>query len=137
MGRVFARQVNKGEEMKMTEKECLQAIVIGWSELAVNPRLSKCQTSLDKYFSMCPCCQYVREGVYDNPVCPDEYKEADCHVYCPMISVWPQGCVMSDKKPNSLFTEWLVASGYDKCFFAALIAEWGEYLLNKLKEKKL
>ena len=121
----------------MTEKECLQAIVIDWGELAVNPRLLKRQTSLNNYRSDCPACEYVWEGVFDNPLCPDEYKEADCPVYCPMMAAWPQGCVMSANKPDSLFMEWLAASGYDKCFFAALIAEWGEYLLNKLEEKKL
>ena len=118
----------------MTEKECLQAIVKGWSELAINPELSKAQTSLDNYLSRCPACEYVWEGVYLNPACPDVYKDLSCHVYCPMIAAWPKGCTGNADIKDSLFTEWLAASGYDKCFFAALIAEWGEYLLNRLKE---
>ena len=120
----------------MTEKESLQAIVIGWNELAVNPRLSKHQTSLGNYHSSCPCCGYVREGVYDNSECPDEYKEAECHVYCPMIAAWSQGCIGTYENPG-LFSKWKTTEGYDKCFFAALIAEWGEYLLNKLEDKHL
>ena len=119
----------------MTEKECLQAIIKGWSELAINPELSKAQTSLDNYLSKCPACEYVWEGVYLNPACPDVYKDLSCHVYCPMIAAWPKGCTGNADIKDSLFTEWLAASTYyDKCFFAALIAEWGEYLLNELKE---
>ena len=121
----------------MTEKECLQAIVKGWSELAINPELLKRETSLINYSSMCPCCAYVRQKGYGDSGSSADCSDLLCHTYCPMISAWPQGCINNADIKDSLFTEWVAASGYDKCFFAALIAEWGEYLLNKLEEKKL
>ena len=53
-----------------------------------------------------------------------------------MIAAWPKGCTGNINIKDSLFMEWLAASTYyDKCFFAALIAEWGEYLLNELEEQ--
>ena len=80
-------------------------------------------------------CANVCGGDFLTSECVEIYKDLSCHVYCPMIAAWPKGCTGNTHIEDSLFTEWLAASGYDKCFFAALIAEWGEYLLNELEEQ--
>ena len=109
----------------MTEKECLEAIIKGWGELAEDPRLDKSQTSLGGYRSNCPCCEYVGEMGH--------FFDLDCYKYCPMRAAWPGGCLIYS--PKSIFKEWLTTTGYDRCFFAALIVEWAEYLSNRLENK--
>jgi len=92
--------------MLFTVKQALLETYEQWNEIATKEENDgklfnhKLKTKLGKgYEHDCPCCQYVTEQIGE-PI--DLDAKLSCKAHCPMISVWPDGCELSD----SLYQMW-------------------------------
>lgn len=103
----------------MTLIECYAAMSRIWWQLADNPKLNKYDIlEANKYSHNCPACTYAMAGVLNVEYCR----------ICPMKSIWTKTCIVI----SSPYSKWIDSEGYDRQFFAAIIATEADLLLKKL-----
>ncbi len=127
--------------MKLTKKEALFMTRKIWLILADNPKFIKEQVSeAIGYVHNCPCCEYVNQQTGRSSL---KMQYTHCKKHCPMYEAWGNKfCeyVGPDDTPSA-YEMWDKAymGGdllYDKEFFARLIVEWAQYLIEKEWERE-
>ena len=110
----------------MTEKECLEKMIVIWEYLWLNPEKGKTETYLDlgleHDLNLCPCCEYVSK------ISKNEIGYKKCLV-CPLGDFWPEGRCEVKRSP---YKKWLESEDLDEKKKAATEIFFAS--INKLKE---
>ncbi len=105
----------------MTKKECYEAMYRIWIQLANDPKLKKRNIpEASEYLGNCPACEYalLKRSL---PI--------SCEIVCIMKSLWPKGCCIA----SNAYWKYKESEGYDRCFFALIIAEEARLLGESCK----
>lgn len=119
---------------KITKKRALLKCHEYWFKLSRNPELKKHDVvPYCTYCCDCPACEYESQQRADKEM---SYFDS-CEKFCPMLPAFNYPRLEVDpnthhcEHPDSPYVKWGNTEGYDRCFFAALIAEWALYLYNE------